>query len=211
MHKGIHDRGYLPHWDFEGSVQAITFRLGDALPKQVIKEWKRELAEDLESPDRQLSQRARAELHRRIARYEDAGHGSCLLTNPDCARIVQGLLVAGHGAAYMLIEWCIMPNHVHVLIRMTNEVSLGQIVKGWKAPASIQINRGLGRTGCLWLEDYHDRFIRDMDHFSNSVRYIRENPVKAGLCGTPGEWEFSSAGAGWGTPLGRLEGRDRAE
>ena len=211
MHKGTYYRGYLPHWDFEDSVQALTFRLGDAVPRHVIAEWKRELADLLQSPEQHIVQKAQTELHRLIARYEDAGYGSCVLAQGECAQIVQDILVSGHGEAYKLIEWCIMPNHVHVLVRLNGDIALGQIVKGWKAPAAIQINRLLGRSGSLWLEDYHDRFIRDLDHFYNAVAYIRENPVKAGLCKAPEEWQFSSAGAGWGTESSQLERRDRAE
>jgi hypothetical protein len=47
------------------------------------------------------------------------------------------------------------------------------------------------------MRDYHDRLIRDMDHFHNARAYIRNNPVKAGLCATPDEWVFSSAGQNW--------------
>ncbi len=43
MNRGIHSRGYLPHWDFKNSVQGITFRLFDSVPKDVILKWKREL------------------------------------------------------------------------------------------------------------------------------------------------------------------------
>ena len=39
MHKGIHSRGYLPHWGFADSTQAITFRLGNSLSAKVIQEW----------------------------------------------------------------------------------------------------------------------------------------------------------------------------
>ena len=38
----------------------------------------------------------------------------------------------------------------------------------------------------LWQKSYHDRLIRNWDHFSNVVRYIRDNPKKAAL--KPGEW-----------------------
>lgn len=37
MNKGIHTRGYLPHWDFAKSTQAVTFRLADSVPADVIK------------------------------------------------------------------------------------------------------------------------------------------------------------------------------
>jgi len=47
------------------------------------------------------------------------------------------------------------------------------------------------------MPDYHDRLIRNEDHFFNARTYIRNNPVKARLCGTPEDWAFSSAGVGW--------------
>jgi putative transposase len=197
MHKGVHDRGYIPHWDFAGSVQAITFRLGDSLPSDVVAGWRRELKPLLKSLDAAVSLKRQAELHRRIARYEDAGHGSCVLAKPDLARIAQQSLQEGHGESYKLIAWCIMPNHVHAVIRLLDETSLGVIVKRWKAGAAVRINRELARNGSLWQEDYHDRLIRDMDHLQNAVAYVRRNPVKAGLCGRIEDWAFSCAGSGW--------------
>jgi len=197
--KGIHSRGYLPHWDFAKSVQAITFRLDDSLPAAVVKEWKMELKDLLESPD--SSPKAKAELHRRISRYEDSGIGSCLLGTPEVAQIVQVEIISGHPSNYKLIEWCIMPNHVHVLIRLMPESSLGNIVKNWKAVTAVKINRMLNRTGRLWMPDYHDRYIRDFDHFYDSKTYIRNNPVKAKLCEKPQDWAFSSAGIQWDANL----------
>jgi len=196
-HKGIHSRGYLPHWDFKDSVQAITFRLEDSLPGELVKAWKRELEEGLSNKDPKVSSRAKAELHARISSYEDAGHGACHLSKPENAEFLQQLLIKGHGINYKLIEWCIMPNHVHVVIRMIGEATLGGIVKKWKGPSAIAINRLEGVTGSVWMADYHDRFIRDMDHLDNAKAYVRNNPVKAGLCGKPEDWAYSSAGVNW--------------
>ncbi len=197
MHKGIHSRGYLPHWDFAGSVQGITFRLADSLPNKVVKEWREELSAEINSPDSEISQKAQAELQQRISHYEDAGHGSCLLSKAEHAKVVQDALIKGHGSNYKLIDWCIMPNHVHVLIRMLDDMSLGKIIKHWKAPTAIEINRMENQTGSLWMLDYHDRLIRDWSHLENARAYIRSNPVKAGLCLKPEDWPFSSAGTNW--------------
>ena len=54
--------------------------------------------------------------------------------------------------------------------------------------------------GALWFREYHDRYIRDDDHYQNAKAYIRMNPVKAGLCKDPSDWEFSSA---WKAPWDR--------
>lgn len=193
MHKGIHNRGYLPHWDFADSVQAITFRLDDSLPVEVVRRWKRELNEMLASPDQEESRRAQAELRRRIADYEDAGHGECLLAIPDHAAIVQAQLKKHHGSKYKLIEWCIMPNHVHVIIHCPDGTQIGEIVKSWKTHSAREINRVLLRQGSLWSHDYHDRYIRDSVHLINVRSYIRNNPVNAGLCLSPEKWPWSSA------------------
>lgn len=191
MGKGIYDRGYLPHWDFAGSVQAVTFRLADSVPGKVIQAWMKELEAEPDEPTRQR------ELHRRISKYEDAGHGESFLKRADCAVVVQTKMIAGHPAGYRLIDWCIMPNHVHVLFRLEGGSRLADTVQSWKGASALEINRLLGRKGPFWQRDYYDRFVRDMDHFHDCRLYIRNNPVKAGLCDKPEDWRFSSAGSGW--------------
>ncbi|RYD38799.1 MAG: transposase [Verrucomicrobiaceae bacterium] len=194
-HRGIHDRGYLPHWDFDGSLQAITFRLGDALPEHVILSWKSELALMLQHPDQSIAEQAAKELRKRIARHEDAGYGACILK--DHGHVLQEILISSHTRSYRLIEWCIMPNHVHVLVKLLPSQSLRGIMQNWKGGSSFLINKLTGRSGSLWYPDYHDRFIRDTDHYHNAIAYIRNNPVKAGLCQLPSEWPLSSAGMEW--------------
>lgn len=196
-HKGWTRRGYLPHCDFAGNLQAITFRLADSLPKDVVDHWKTELERDRCSADPKIRNQAEATLRKRFAAYEDAGRGSCLLRKPTNAGIVQGILLERHQLNYRLIDWCVMPNHVHVLMKEVEGFPLAHVVKRWKAASAIQINRLEKREGRLWMPDYHDRLIRDENHFFNARVYIRDNPVQARLCGTPEEWPFSSASQTW--------------
>jgi REP element-mobilizing transposase RayT len=196
-HKGWHRRGYIPHCDYGGLLQAVTFRLADSLPSAVVASWRRELERDLDGSDPVVKQAAEAVLRRKIAIYEDAGHGSCLLRHPAHAAIVQRSLMLHHGMRYRLIEWCVMPNHVHVMFRPSEGFSLGKILQGWKGGSSVEINRLSQREGPLWMRDYHDRLIRVEDHFRNARSYIRQNPVKAKLCAEPEDWPFSSAGVKW--------------
>ena len=191
MNKGIYSRGYLPHWDFKNATQGITFRLADSVPMTLVKQWRREL---LDLRDEQSRQK---ELHQRIARYEDLGHGDAFLIRADCSDALQQTLTGGHPDRYRLIDWCIMPNHVHVLIQINEGSNLGGIIRSWKGTSSFIINGQLGRTGPLWQREYHDRLVRDLNHFQNCRAYIRNNPVKAKLCEKPEDWKFSSAGMGW--------------
>lgn len=194
--KGTYSRGYLPHRDYSGSYQAVTFRLADSVPKKVVETWKEELASALGSADHVLASEAQGDLHNRIARYEDKGYGECHLRISECARIAQDHLIANHPTSYELIAWSIMPNHVHVLIRL-NETPLAMILKTWKGSSAKAINDHLEKSGRFWARDYFDRAIRDEGHFYRSLRYIAMNPVKAGLCKAPEDWEFSNVGSAW--------------
>ncbi len=185
--RGIRSRGYLLHWDFSGAVQAVTFRLADSVPKKVVQLWRIDLA-DLPDDTRRAK-----EMPRRVVDYEDAGHGECVLREPAVAAIVSAALGRGDPDSYRLIAWVIMPNHVHVLMKLVERVSLSSVVQKWKGGTALEINRLLGRSGRLWSRDYYDRFIRDENHLLDCIAYIKRNPVKAGLCDVPEDWRFS----GW--------------
>jgi putative DNA methylase len=195
-HLGFYDRGKLPHRDIAGSIQAVTFRLADSIPKRIIEKWRTELAAALDAEQDEIRAEAHAELRRRTARYEDLGQGTCVLRNRELAAIVQETLMASHSGDCRLFAWCVMPNHVHVVFRLA-AIPLGRLVGRWKGSTAHAINQALGRTGPLWQREYFDRAIRDEQHFWRAVRYIHGNPVKAGLCTTPEAWPFSSAGIGW--------------
>jgi len=188
-HKGWHSRGYLPHLDAPGELQALTFRLKDAVPEALIDRWRRELSHE-PAPARERKLRIQ------IACYEDAGHGGCLLRQDIHAEAVEESLFHADGSRYRLLEWCVMPNHVHVLIQSTEGMPLGEIVRTWKTYTAKVINAVEGTKGSVWAEDYYDRYIRDLDHLENARLYIRKNPVKAGLCLAPEAWRWGSASGG---------------
>jgi REP element-mobilizing transposase RayT len=123
----------------------------------------------------------------------DAGHGACLLRDPQCAQFVQDSLLNADAEQYRLLAWCVMPNHVHVLIEQLEGFPLGDLVHGWKSSTAHRINTHLSRTGRLWRREYFDRFMRDDAHLFNTTAYVEENPVSAGLAQKAGEWRFSSA------------------
>lgn len=53
-------------------------------------------------------------------------------------------------------------------------------------------NKQQGRMGSLFMKNFKRKPITDELYLKNLVRYIHQNPVEAGLCYHPGEWEFSS-------------------
>ena len=75
----------------------------------------------------------------------------------------------------------IVPNHLHVLVAVLPGWELSKLVASWKKHSALRINTRLRRAGALWQKDYFDRIVRDSGHLGNCIRYIRRNPVKAGL------------------------------
>lgn len=183
--KGWHSRGFLPHFDGGEVFQFVTIHLGDALAKPVLDRWKLEL-------EREKDESARIKLYRRIESHLDKGIGECHLRKPEIARLVQDSLLHFDGKRYRLLSWVIMPNHVHFLLKPLAGHKLSAIMHSIKGYTASKANKLLSRTGQFWQEDYFDRFIRNYEHFDNTINYIELNPVKAGLCKKITDWEFGS-------------------
>lgn len=190
---GWYSRGYLPHCNSSHVLQSITYRLSDSLPREKLHQLEAEL--------RYLPEgRREAARRQQIEAWMDAGMGCCALRHPDVARYVQDSFLHFHGERYHLHAWCVMPNHVHVLIQPLTD--LASIVQGWKSFTARWILRNRKALGLdipdrntLWMREYWDRYIRDENHYRKAVDYIHENPVKAGLCSRPEAWPWSSAGS----------------
>ncbi len=199
---GWHERGYLPHCDYPGLVQFVTFRLADSMPDSRRGEWEHLLKiED----DR--------EKRTRLEEYLDRGIGKCHLRDPRIAQIVEDAMLHFHDEHYGLLAWCVMPNHVHVLVHVW-QMPLDEIIQSWKrfsATRALKLLRAERRTPIrrdpdnlnepnrssalqsFWQREYWDTFMRDEEQQRKAVHYIENNPVKAKLCRVDKEWPFSSA------------------
>ncbi len=195
--RGWYSRDYLPHLDAPDLLQSITFRLHDAVPVSVISDWKMELNLTKKQP---ATDPREIELRKRVARYEDAHHGACWLRQTPIAHVVENALLHFDGQRYNLHAWCIMPNHVHVLIQTLEGWTLDGILHTWKSYSAQEANKILKRKGTFWFREYFDRFIRNEEHYHNVVFYIEQNPVNAGLIDRAEAWEFGSARRRIGTP-----------
>ena len=179
---------YLPHWTSEGAIYVVIFRLADAVPSEVAESWRIErqhVIERAQQKGRPLTQLDRIELHRlhseKIESFLDAGHGECLLRDPQLAEIVHNALKHFDGQRYELVAWAVMPNHVHAIIRPFEGIDLPEIVHSWKSFTSKEINKRRAHQGAFWMDEYYDHLIRNEEDFRNQVNYVLANPEKAGL------------------------------
>jgi REP element-mobilizing transposase RayT len=94
------------------------------------------------------------------------------------AGIVHSALRYFEGQRYVLDEYVVMPNHVHVLVKPLPGHGLVAILHSWKSYTANQLNRRLGRTGQLWQHESYDHIVRSEAAREVIRRYIRENPAK---------------------------------
>jgi REP element-mobilizing transposase RayT len=119
--------------------------------------------------------------------------GQKLLARDEAASAVQQALLHFMGERYELWAWCVMPNHVHVIMRQLEGWPLQRVVHSWKSFTANQINKIHGRAGSVWQREYFDRFMRDNDELSTTIEYVEQNPVAAGLVERAEDWRWSSA------------------
>ncbi len=172
-------RGYLPHFYKDGCTYFVTFCLADVTKGRRLQ--RRTFAGNEDPTD--------------IAASFEPGPfaGRCGLREPASARIVEDSLLHFQGERYALSSWCVMPNHVHVVVTPYDGHPLRRILHSWKSFTAHEINRITGCSGPVWQEESFDHMVRDQDSFQKFITYTEVNPVSAGLVDQPEQWPFGSA------------------
>jgi len=130
----------------------------------------------------------------KVERYLDAGYGSCYMKDDRIAEKVATALMHFEGQRYNLAAWCVMPNHVHVVVQLFAGITGGtpgpramphgalpDILHSWKSFTAKEANKLLARSGDFWQAEYYDQLIRNEADFRRAVKYVLDNPIKAGL------------------------------
>jgi REP element-mobilizing transposase RayT len=193
----MRDRGRLPHWESEGAVYFVTFRLAGSLPQSVASAFEAE-RDDIVETAKRLGRELSASEHKQLATlfskrvesYLDKGAGICHLCDARIAALVTSAMTHFDGKRYRLFAWCIMPNHVHVVVRPFPGQPLSGLLHSWKSFSAKRANAVLGAQGTFWQREYYDHLIRDEDEFARVVRYVLDNPAKARLKGWPWVWVY---------------------
>src|SRR5260221_2202143 len=192
-HTTVRERGYLPHWERTDATYFVTFRLADALPRDVLDRLDaerqllearfaaRKLAGDTTAPAS-----PQTAIARQIEQYLDTGMGACYLATPAFASLVADALRYFDEKRYRLFTWCIMPNHVHVIVQPFAGYPLAKLIHSCKSYTAHAAARLRGSSGPFWQREYYDYLVRDETRFIRLVRYVLRNPVKARL----GDWPW---------------------
>jgi putative transposase len=96
--------------------------------------------------------------------------------------------------AVSCLAWCLMPNHVHLILVPRSADGLRVALSEAHRRYSRRINLAKGWTGYLWQGRFCS-YPMDDAHLATAIRYVELNPVKAGLAARAEDWPWSSARA----------------
>ena len=196
-------RRNLPHIQPIGGTFFVTFRLKGSVSKAELTRLRQRYQNTMSTStnDNNPADPTHEERNNRHFRtYDDVldktTSGPTYLRRPEVASVVAEQLHRFDGDLYELICYCIMSNHVHILIdtgiqipsnyedRQFQEYDftpLSDIMKRIKGPSAVHANRLLGRNGKFWQRESYDQIVRNEKSLTNIMNYILQNPVKAGI------------------------------
>jgi REP element-mobilizing transposase RayT len=190
---------HLPHQIPEDSPIFLTWNLKGALPAEVLAGLRQERLRLEKQPprsgelprDRKI--RENKILFAITDKYLDTTFkGPTYLKDPHCAKIVEDSIHFGVGERYDLFAWCVMANHVHVLLLPLWDLNaITQGIKGFTAHEINGLQKARGRV--FWQDESYDHWARDEEEKLRIIQYIENNPVKAFLCSRPEDWQWSTA------------------
>ena len=189
-------RRNLPHWLVADRPYFVTLRLAGTLPRNVVEELAAERETLLaDAPDEAAWTALRRKQFVKIERILDTCDPSrnWLGAEPVAKLVLGNLQWLETQRGWRLYAACIMPNHVHIVMRNATGRSgelLGDIGQFKNFTARL-CNEALKRKGPFWAREDFDHWCRNEDKVRGAVRYTLNNPVKAGLVKCWREWPWS--------------------
>jgi putative transposase len=87
-------------------------------------------------------------------------------------------------------DFVVMPDHVHLLMTVQGEMTIEKAMQLIKGRFSFRLKREFGYLGEVWQPGFSEVRVDDAQSFEQHKKYIAQNPVRAGLAGSEGEYPF---------------------
>jgi len=199
-------RRNLPHLHPPQGTFFLTFCLMRAMPREKMLKLRSEMKIDLKVSEIKAASGNLALMKINIEKiYFDRldtlmaqSKTNAWLENRQLAEIISEKMKEFDGKRYRLLSYCIMPNHVHMLIEQEETYTdhgehqdyLSTTLNLLKGSTARFCNIALHRTGPFWQDESYDHLVRDGRELFNICQYIINNPVKAGFVNEWHEWPF---------------------
>ena len=117
---------------------------------------------------------------------------ACFHADNDRAFYVHHLRRLIRETSNALHAYCLMDNHVHLLLTSSTATACARLMQRLAQLHTQYMNKRYERTGSLWEGRFRSCLVQAEDYLLACYRYIEANPVRAGLCAAPRDYEWSS-------------------
>ena len=183
--------GRLPHWEVVDGHYFITLHVAGAIPqagRERLRRMSTELSQKVCRSSPQWLRRQR-DIFREMESWLDRSQWNPWLSNPRITEIVVEALEHYHGARdWDVHRYVVMPTHLHLFcdIAAGKMKSLLNNFKRWTGRQAAKILRTKGQR--FWQNEWLDHWSRSDAEDERIVRYIENNPLKAGLVADAKQW-----------------------
>ena len=120
--------------------------------------------------------------------------GRTVFQIPEIAALMVDILIRYRDRGnYLLHEFVVMPDHLHLILTPSPQTSLEKSMQMIKGGGSFEIHKRREQKMEIWQPGFHDWTIRDAGDWDVKADYIRMNPVRAKLVAKIEDWPNSSA------------------
>ena len=213
------DRGYMPHVEGADLIQHVSYHLADSLPKEAVAAMDQQLKSmPPKLRDNEKEKRVAAYLDAgkgscilRVPELAEMVQETFTHFAGDRYHLHAWCVMPNHvHVLFQPMNGWTMSKIVSSWKSFTGR-RISEYAKANGMPAGLSASLGRGQEGAtlgrahaeatlgrgvpsrVWHREYWDRYIRDHAHYVNVMKYIHENPVKAGLVGKASDWKWSSA------------------
>ncbi|MCU0651446.1 MAG: transposase [Candidatus Omnitrophica bacterium] len=93
---------------------------------------------------------------------------------------------------FKLYAFCLMPNHVHLILEIKNPKHVSKIMKCLNLSYTLYFNLKYKKVGHLWQDRFKSKIIEDGTYLLECINYIETNPIRASLVPHLTAYQWSS-------------------
>jgi putative transposase len=207
-------RRNLPHFHPENQILFITYRLAGSVPAYLLNKLRKNLNEEMlilkkrftcESLEKKKKDLRLKYFYKLDDIVDQNPNNIDYLSDERIATLVMNKFFEFDNLRYELYSFCVMPNHVHLVINnnvkfeisksnkkgATKDLKVADTLRLIKGSTARNSNKILSRGGKFWQSESFDRVIRNKKELLNTLTYVIYNPVKAGLVNDWTDWKYT--------------------
>lgn len=117
---------------------------------------------------------------------------SIFLQDADFTKNLQLLKHYKRKLSLRLFGYCLMPNHVHLIVHLKEPEKLGYFMQALTQVYTVWFNKKYKKSGHLWQGRFKSMVVQEDEYLLQCVYYIETNPVRANIIGSPVDYPWSS-------------------